>query len=50
MRLNKTNIDQIIPPQKGQAFYRDDLLVGFGLRAGQCGYSRRVFGKILLAS
>jgi hypothetical protein len=32
MRLTKTAIDRITPPEKGQAFYRDDGLLGFGLR------------------
>lgn len=32
LRLTKTVVDHLTPPEKGQAFYRDDLLSGFGVR------------------
>jgi integrase len=37
MRLTKTTVDGITPPDKGQAFYRDDKLKGFGLRVTPTG-------------
>jgi hypothetical protein len=37
MRLIKTTVDGITPPEKGQAFYRDDKLKGFGLRVTSSG-------------
>lgn len=37
MRINKTVVDGVEPPAKGQAFYRDDLLKGFALRVTSTG-------------
>ena len=51
MRLTKTVVDRIEPPASGQAFHRDDVLVGFGLRVTAGGaksfvIEKRIGGKV----
>lgn len=51
MRLTKSEVDRIQPPATGQAFYRDDALVGFGLRVTSKGaksfiVEKRIAGKV----
>jgi integrase len=48
-KLTKTKVDSIPHPKSGQKFYRDSLLVGFGLRVGKSSKAyyaeKRVDGK-----
>ncbi|RLJ18637.1 integrase [bacterium endosymbiont of Escarpia laminata] len=51
MRLTKTAVDKITPPDKGQAFYRDDTIKGFALRITAGGtksfvVEKRIQGKV----
>lgn len=51
MKLTKSVVDRIEPPASGQAFYRDDVLVGFGLRVTAGGVKsfvveKRIGGKV----
>lgn len=51
MELNKTFVDKVVSPEKGQEFYRDDELKGFALRVTSSGaksfiLEKRVNGKV----
>lgn len=37
MKITKTVVDKLLVPEKGQKLYRDDLLIGFGVRVTATG-------------
>lgn len=51
MKITKAFVDKIVPPNKGQTFYRDSELKGFGVRATASGsrsfvLEKRINGKV----